>query len=547
MPDDVSDGGAAEVLRDRLAATAAGVGGVVSRTNGDGDRIVPEVNLNWPVGRKLARELGMLISRCGIFRMGDRVVTVDEVSGRVRTMTPKRFGSWVEQWVETFKLDRYGDSRPMTMGDALAGQVLEADQFLFSLRELRGVHPVRMPVLRDGGRRVELLKRGYDVETGIFTCDGLVYDTEMSVDEGYGVFFELLKGYPFADLARDGSNFRSNRSVAVQVALCLGQFCRGFFGPGVIRPMGLFIGNQPGTGKGTLSMMSLTPVYGLPHLGRKPRNDEEFEKRLDTVARSMSPYLVLDDIGGGLYSNALNAFITEPVHSGRIMGTQEAFEAANVTQVLATGNQIKTTRDLERRSLIVELHLAGEVEGRSFDQLIDPLYLARPEVRARMLSAMWAMVRAWGDGGCRHVENVKPSFEKWTRVMGAIVRCAGFSDPLERPDLGAGGDEEGEAWKEFLGMLAGECMLPGEVRRDFTVAEMLEKARAWQEDDSTGFSLDDLVGAAKDQNKAFGRRLAAWKGREIKDTQGRLVLFGSRRQAKRRIYPCEVISGGASS
>lgn len=540
-------GGAAEALRERLAPAAAGMGGRLPLGDGDVDgRIVPQVNLNWPVGRRLARELGLLISNCGIFRQGDRVVTVDEVSGKVQLMTSRRFGSWVEQWVETYKLDRFGEERPMTMGDALAKQVLEADQFLWTLQELKGVHPVRMPVLRDGGKSVELLKPGYDAETGIFTCEGLRYDSEMSLEDGFEVFRDLLKGYPFAELGRDGGGFEENRSVAVMMALALGNFCRGFFPPGVIRPMGLFIGNQPGTGKGTLAMMALAPVFGLPSFGRKPKNDEEFEKRLDTVALAMAPYLVLDDIGGGLFSNALNAFITEPMHSGRRMGGQEAYEAPSVTQVFATGNQIKTTRDLERRSLIVELHLAGEVEGRQFDRLIDPIYLSREDVRSRMLGAMWAMVRSWNDRGCPLVGNVKPSFEKWTSVIGAIVRGAGFGDPLIKPELGSGGDESSLAWKEFLGMLAGECIMPGEGSRDFTVAEMLEKAREWQEEPQTGFSLDDLVGSAKDQNKAFGRRIQEWKGREIVDTQGRLVEFGNRRQAKRRIYPCTVLSGEAS-
>lgn len=548
MPDRLPQrAGAADELRDRLASTAAHMGGRLPLGDGDSDgRIVPQVNLNWPVGRRLARELGQLISNCGIFRQGDRVVTVDEVTGKVKTMTSRRFGSWVEQWVETFKLDRFGEERPQTMGDTLAKQVLEADQFLWTLQELKGVHPVRMPVLRDKGKSVELLKPGYDTETGIFTCDGLRFDTEMSEEEAFDVMFDLLKGYPFAEIGKDAASFRENRSAAVMMALMLGTFCRGFFPPGVIRPMGLFIGNQPGTGKGTLAMMCLAPVFGLPSLQRKPKNDEEFEKRLDTVALSMLPYMILDDIGGGLFSNALNAFITEPKHNGRKFSTQEPYEIENVTQIFATGNQIKTTRDLERRSLIVELHLAGEVEGRQFERLIDPIYLARSDVRKRMLSAMWAMVRGWNDRGCPRVGNVKPSFEKWTSVMGAIVRSAGFGDPLVKPELGTGGDESGQAWKEFLGMLAGECIMPGEESRDFTVAEMLEKAREWQEEASTGFSLDDLVGSAKDQNKAFGRRIQEWKGREIVDTRGRLVEFGNRRQAKRRIYPCTVLSGEAS-
>lgn len=539
-------GTAAAGLRERLAPVAESMGIRLpsGADGGDDSRIAPQVNLNWPVGRRLARELGQLICRCGIFAMGDRIVTVDELTGKVKTMTSRRFGSWVEQWVDTVKLDRFGEERSTTMGDQLAKQVLEADQFINALWKLKGVHPVSMPVFRDGGKRVELLKPGYDEESGIYTARGPKFRQDMSVEDAKLVFFNLLKGYPFADIAKDRSNFYENRSVAVQVALMLGTFCRGLFEPGVLRPMGIMIGNQPGTGKGMLAQMVLAPVFGMPHLGRKPRNDDEFEKQLDTCALAFAPYLVLDDIGGGLFSNALNAFITNPVHSGRKMGGQESFEAENVTQVVATGNQIKTTRDLERRSLIVELHLAGEVEGRSFDRVITPQYLARPEVRAELLAAMWAIVRTWNEAGCNRVTNVKPSFEGWTSVIGAIVRCGYFGDPLVKPDLGLGGDEEGQAWRDFLGRLAGECIMPGETECQFTVAGMLEKARAWEEEEHSGFSMDDLVGSARDQNKAFGRRITKWKGREIKDTQGRLVEFGKLRQGKARLYPCTILDDG---
>lgn len=540
-------GSAAAEIRERMKPVAESMGiRLPSGADGDDDaRIAPQVNLNWPVGRRLARELGQLICRCGIFVMGDRIVTVDEITGKVRTMSSRRFGSWIEQWVDTVKFGRDGGMHSTTMGDQLARQVLESDQFVNSLWKLKGVHPVRMPVFRNEGKRVELLKHGYDEESQIYTARGPAFREDMTIEEAKLVFFNLLKDYPFADLAKDKSNFFENRSVAVQVALMVGTFCRGLFEPGVLRPMGIMIGNQPGTGKGMLAQMVLAPVFGMPHLGRKPRNDDEFEKQLDTCALAFAPYLVLDDIGGGLFSNALNAFITNPVHSGRKMGGQEGFEAENVTQVVATGNQIKTTRDLERRSLIVELHLAGEVEGRSFDQVITPQYLARAEVRAELLAAMWAIVREWSEAGCNRVMNVKPSFEGWTSAVAAIVRCGYFADPLVKPDLGLGGDEEGAAWRGFLGRLAGECIMPGETDRSFTVAAMLEKAREWEEDEHSGFSMDDLVGSARDQNKAFGRRISKWKGREIKDTQGRLVEFGKLRQGKARLYPCTILSEGA--
>jgi hypothetical protein len=531
-----------EALRDRLAPVAAQMGARAMLPEGESglERLAPKVNLSWSIGKRLGRELAQLISRCGIFLYGDEVVTVDEVSGSVQRMSGRRFGSWVEKYVETVKTS-FGEERPTTMSEQLAKQVLESDQFRETLRPLRAVHPVWMPVRRDSGK-VELLSHGYDEATGIFTCRGISFNQEMGIEEARKVFFHELKGFGFADIGPGGQGFYRNRSVAVQVAFMLGNFCRGFFPEGTLRPMSLLIANQPGSGKGVLGQMQLAPVYGMPKIARKPKDDSEFDKRLDTTARALSPYLFLDDIGFGLFSNALNAFITEPVHSGRSMNTQDEFTAPNVTQLLATGNGIKLTRDLDRRSLILELHEAGEIEQKVYDHVIDPLYLARPDVRARLLAAMWSFVREWEKAGCPLHERPKPSFEGWTSVIGMMTRMAGFSDPLEAADLGAGGDEETSAWKEFLARVAGEGILRGEEARMFTVRELLDLAKGYEEEEGSTFALDDLVGHARDANKAFGNGMKKWKGRDIVDTLGRTIRFGKRREATRRGYTCEVLS-----
>jgi len=542
MGDNGKPGDAALALRERLAPVAAQMGSRAELPAGDGAdaRIAPQVNLNWSIGQRLAREIAQLTANCGIYLYGDRVVTIDEWSGSAVLMSSRRFGSWLEKWIETVKPDRYGELRPTTMGNELAKQVMEADQFRDTLRPLRGVHPVRMPVLRENGRP-ELLKPGYDEATGIFTCRGLDYDLEMTLEAARKVIFHEMKGFGWADIGPEGRGFYQNRSVAVQVCFMLGNYCRAFFGEGLLRPMSLLIANQPGSGKGVLAQMQLAPIYGMVKVARKPKDDAEFDKRLDTTARGFSPYLLLDDIGGGLFSNALNAFITTPVHTLRGMNTQEELCASNVTQVIATGNGIKTNRDLDRRSLIVELHEAGDIGKKDYDHIIDARYLATPEVRARLLSAMWAMVREWDAKGCYRAERGRPSFEVWTALLGGMTRVAGFSDPLEEPLLGAGGDEETDAWRSFLARVAGEEILPGESGRMFSVRELLELGKTWEEQDGATFSMDDLVGHARDANRAFGNGMKKWRAREIIDTQGRTIQFGKRREATQRGYTCEVL------
>jgi hypothetical protein len=541
-------GDAVKELREHFAPLAAHLGVRAELPAGDDGeaRIVPQVNLNWSIGKRLARELAQLTTNCGIFLYGDRVVTVDEWTGSAVPMSSRRLGSWLEKWIETVKPDRFGELRPTTMGNELAKQVLEADQFLETLRPLKGLHPVRMPVLREDGRP-ELLKPGYDEASGIFTCRGVDYALDMSIEEARKVFFHEMKGFGWADIGPNGQGFYRNRSVAVQVAFMLGNYCRAFFEQGLLRPMSLIIANQPGSGKGVLAQMQLAPIYGMVKVARKPKDDSEFDKRLDTTARGLSPYLLLDDIGGGLFSNALNAFITEPVHTLRGFNTQEELWAPNVTQVIATGNQIKLTRDLDRRSLIVELHEAGDIARKSYDHIIDARYLASTAVRSRLLAAMWAFVREWAAADCWAEERGRPSFEVWTGMISGMVRQAGFADPLEDAKLGAGGDEETDAWRGFLARVAGEEILPGESGRMFSVRELLEIGKRYEEETGGTFAVDDLVGHARDASKAFGNGMKKWRAREITDTRGRTIRFGKRREASQRGYTCEVLHDPAAT
>lgn len=548
MADHGKPGDAAQALREKLAPVAAQLGVRAEIPGGDGSdaRIVPAVNLGWSIGKRLAREIGQLTTNCGIYLQGDRVVTVDDWAGGSRVMTSRRFGSWLEKYIETVKADRYGENRPTTMGNELAKQVLEADQFLEVLRPLRAVHPVRMPVMRENGKP-ELLKPGYDETSGIYTCRGVDYDLNMTIEDARKVIFHEMKGFGWADIGPNGQGFYRNRSVAVQIAFMLGNYCRGFFEEGLLRPMSLIIANQPGSGKGVLGQMQLAPIYGMVKVARKPKDDSEFDKRLDTTARGLSPYLFLDDIGGGLFSNALNAFLTEPVHTLRAFNTQDEISAPNVTQVIATGNGIKLTPDLDRRSLIVELHESGDINAKRYDHIIDARYLASVPVRSRLLAAMWAFVREWEKAGCWHAKQGRPTFEAWTTAIAGMVVQAGFADPLEKPQLGAGGDEETDAWKSFLARVAGEEILPGETSRRFSVRELLDLGNKWETDTEGSFSMDDLVGHAKDKNKAFGNGMKRWRGREITDTQGRTILFGKRREGNVRHYTAEILHDPAAS
>jgi hypothetical protein len=336
-------------------------------------------------------------------------------------------------------------------------------------------------------------------------------------------FLDIFKGYPWSDEGK----LQSRRSLAVHLAAMMGNFVRLLFKDGTKKPVIVYNGNQPGTGKSALARMSLCPVYGKPSDMELPKSEDELRKVLDAFATARQPYMFLDDVGGHLRSHLLNRFITSPMHTGRKMGTGELFTAPNVTQVFMTGNGLTLSPDLARRCLIVDLFCAVEARGRKFERIITDDWLEQEDTRAQFLAALWALVRYWQQCGCNRHDNVLASFEEWSAIVGGIVVEAGFCDPIKAaPELAM--DEQGEAFKRLF------CAIASDLSADsnLTVGNCRDKAvdlDIW-ETLTMGLTVEG-------QNKGFGIRLAKFRGRQWTDAQGRLFEFGRKENGRGSVYP----------
>lgn len=499
----------------------------------------PTVSVVQPI-RSLAFQLGRLLAPQNIFNRRGGVVTVDPKTGQVSEMTAKRFPAWAEEFC-SFRAEGTKQKRD-SLSTEDAAQVLETDIFLESLRPLAGVNTIVLPVKRKSGAW-EWLAPGYDAESQIYTVDLLPYEMDWSLKRAVEFLNEHGEGYPWAwpEEAGDNRDLMENRSWAVQVAAMMGAYLSAAFEPGTLRPMIAHLANQPGTGKSTLASMILIPVFGHGATTDAPKDDAEMNKTLSTVANTAMPFVFFDDIGGGIYSNPLNRFITsESLLARKFGGNTEMILVKNITQVLVTGNGIKISDDLMRRGLIAELFLAGEVAGRKFSKVITTKYLSRQDVRAGFLAAMCALLKnymKWVEEGRRGLhDSPLATFEEWTGLIGAIVIAAGFADPLAKPDLAFGGAEEQDEWRELLVVVASEA--GGDV--EFDREALVEVARR------NGL-LEDLVGTKEGADmdagatKRFGRQLQKWRGRELIDRQGRRFQFGHRKQKRGAKYPLTFI------
>lgn len=536
---DNEPGGLADEIRDKAALVARSAG----ITPPGGDREIPTVRVDQPVSHA-AREMGMILSSAPLFRFGESFVTVSHERGELDPMTADRFRSWVESYLFTVKPRGEGHVAA-TMTKDFAAMVLASDRFREQVREIQGINKVRLPAwrgetevkvsregpfwLKEGSDlRVELLPPGYDERTRIFTVELVKYRQDLSLRKATEFLSDCLARFPWADEEENGKS----RSLGVHFAAMLGVFCSSLFKEGTVKPMIVFNGNQPGSGKSLLMRMALAPVHGEPAESTKP-NNEELRKVLDIAALNRKPYLALDDVAS-LHSNELNRFTNSPVHEPRILGQSRTETRFNVTQVFTSGNQLTLAEDLVRRSLVVDLFEPGKATERTFEKEITPDWLCLPETRAKFLAALWAIVRDWNESGrpaCMEARHTSAS--QWASVIGAIVHHLNPKlKPFAKRTFSLGGDESGAALEALICSLASGLPSAGD---EFTTAELIDKAEELN-------LLEAIAGHAKDPRKAIGHRMKRLRGRVFTDQAGRRFEFGKRDKSFGAVYPIRFLA-----
>lgn len=417
---------------------------------------------------QFSREIGEIMSRRDLFRRDQTTVVVNAEKQRLDAVTPDMARTWVEVHLVCFKEKVVGNGTSArvveivkTMNVDTAKGMLAARQFTQQLPELERLNQTRLPVMRKDGM-IELLKPGHFAELRIFTLDDeLTYDEEMTPGEAREVIDELLAEFPFKD----------DRSKAVQLAGMLTMFGAGLLPKRALRPGFVATANSTGAGKTLLCKLAIIPVAGSAAPRSFPRK-EELKKVLDVAAMDGVNYILFDNIRGNLGGEEIEAFITSSEWEGRVLGESRKFRVENVATCFFTGNESRPTQDMRERCLFVELFVQeADSRDRTIKRVIDDAYLGSAEVRSRVLSAMWSMVKAWDAAGRPKPPTRMPRFESWSAVIAGIVSHAGFGDCCVKPDLpGSGGDIT--EMREVVLKLAPEA--PG-VREEWTFSMIVEE------------------------------------------------------------------------
>jgi hypothetical protein len=280
---------------------------------------------------------------------------------------------------------------------------------------------------------IMLSEPGYDPRTGIYTSpDTPEIDETLSVEEAVAAWRALLSEFCFP---KDDIE----RSISVALAAALTPFCISLLPEKAKRPGFAASANAEGAGKTLLLSIGMVAKLGFVPAGATPVDDDEMRKVLDGAAHEGVPILFFDNLKGHLEAGSLDSFITSSTWRYRLLGKTNTSKAKNVSTVYLTANFATYSSDLRRRMLAVELILKeARAEERLIKNYLDEDKLV--ELRSRLLSIFWAMIRHWDQQGQPRGSKLLPGFEAWSKTIGGILEAAGFTSPCLASKLKTGGD-----------------------------------------------------------------------------------------------------------
>ena len=161
--------------------------------------------------------------------------------------------------------------------------------------------------------------------------------------------------------------------------------------------------------------------------------EEEFQKCLFSLLLRGATNIVIDNVNSQLYGSFLNMALTSTVITDRLLGFTSTPSVSTRTLIMATGNNLVASEEIQRRMVTVTIDPDVErPEERKFD--FDPLAEVM-KLRPQMVVDCLTILRSY-------IAQEKPNkpddlgmFEDWTVVRGAL-KWLGMKDPVETQTIG---------------------------------------------------------------------------------------------------------------
>lgn len=244
--------------------------------------------------------------------------------------------------------------------------------------------------------------------------DGVFYDEPpelvgLKPSDESDVLFDLITDFPFKDEA-------SQMNV---IGLLLTPIIRHAVGN---VPFHLIHSSMERTGK-----TKLVEAVGLVVTGEAPpaiqvsEREEETEKRITSAMRAGKPLLFFDNLRDFLDSASLAALATAKVWEGRTLGKSELVSYPNRSTVVMTGNNVRATGELVKRTVPILLQPRSDApeERSDFAHPDLPAWIAYN--RRRIWSALIGIVARWTNAGRPAGPIRLGGFEEWAAALSGIL------------------------------------------------------------------------------------------------------------------------------
>ncbi len=229
----------------------------------------------------------------------------------------------------------------------------------------------------------------------------------------------------------------------------------------------------PRTGASLLQELMYTVLTGqAPTMKPTPESNEEFRKYITGELAAGTSIVLLDNIEQRLKAPALATIITAPAWRDRKMGSNAIVDYENRLFWLLNGNNVQLSPDLAPRCFYSRLDARMARPGEREEFLHSDIRRWVKENRARLLRAVYVLIRAWIVTGRPAPEKLPKlgSFENWVSVVGGVLHHTGIEGFMaNQTALYDAADQSAVQWDTFL--LAVHRVFRG----PFTVAEVADR------------------------------------------------------------------------
>jgi hypothetical protein len=277
------------------------------------------------------------------------------------------------------------------------------------------------------------------VNCPVFTTDGTLFSTS-----GYNSTTQLLLDTPTIKLnnnvnKNDAENalvflstklssfsFDNNAALSTYLALLISIVIRP-----TIKSAPLFVIDAPVMGSGKSLLADIASIIATGEKASVINYSGDFvedEKRLSGILMQSRPFNVFDEVKHEIYSPLLCSTLTQAKVSCRLLGSSTMLTLSTNMLFVATGNNVRISGDLIRRTVFCRLNPKMESPyNKKFNgSIIDEV----KQDRTHYLEAIVTIIAAFFKEKPQLELTTLGGFEEWTNIVRASLVWLGYSDPI---------------------------------------------------------------------------------------------------------------------